>query len=125
MAENESGINQGVSGEAGRTEVFHIPEPSREFKLDVSTINNLSKLSVMFERMNLTGYLSMMQNTRLIIWNNFIAGVARGFGFSIGMTLLVGLLLFLMGRMVDIPLIGKYIAKIVEIVQMEMKMRKF
>jgi hypothetical protein len=125
LAENDEKQNDINKVEKGATEVFYIPEPSREFKIDNTTITGLQKFAQMLERMNMGDYLAMMQDRKRIILNNFIAGVARGFGFSIGMTLLVGLLLFLLGRMVDLPLIGKYVAKIVDIVQQEMKMRKF
>ena len=125
MAEQKD--NNGVSNGAasGKTEVFYLAEPSKEFKLDPGTILELHKLARIFERMNLSEYIMLMQNPRRIVFNNFLAGIARGFGFSIGMSLLLALLVFTLSHMVDIPLIGKYIAKIVEIVQQEMKMRKF
>ncbi len=122
--EEKRDIDNGSKGDA-KNEVFYIAEPLKEYKLDSDTIVSLHKLARVFERMNLSEYLAMMQKPSRIVFNNFIAGIARGFGFSIGMSLLVAVLLFALSHMVDIPLIGKYIAKIVEIVQEEMKVRKF
>lgn len=51
---------------------------------------------------------------------NFLDGMVRGFGFVLGTTLLFGLFLGLLSRMVTIPLIGKTVANIVEIVTQEL-----
>ncbi len=117
--------NGNGSDKTAETKVFTIPDPAREFRLDPVTINGIQKLAYIFERMNLSEYISIMQDKRKIIFNNFIAGLARGFGFSIGMTVLLGVLVYILSHMVDLPLIGKYIAHIVQIVQEEVKMRKF
>jgi len=117
--------NGNGSDKTAETKVFTIPDPAREFRLDPVTINGIQKLAYIFERMNLSEYISIMQDKRKIIFNNFIAGLARGFGFSIGMTVLLGVLVYVLSHMVDLPLISKYIAHIVQIVQEEVKMRKF
>ncbi len=124
MAEEDKKNGNGPNRDT-ETKVFSIPDPAREFRLDPATINGLQKLAYIFERMNLSEYISIMQDRRKIILNNFVAGLARGFGFSIGMTMLVGVLVYVLSHMVDLPLIGKYIAHIVQIVQEEVSSRKF
>lgn len=50
-------------------------------------------------------------------------GIIRGLGFVLGTTLLFGLLLGLLSRLVTIPVVGKYVAEVVQIVEDEMKRR--
>ncbi|MBU0708346.1 hypothetical protein KJ596_01180 [Patescibacteria group bacterium] len=45
----------------------------------------------------------------IIVRNNFIGGLAWGFGTVIGATVLIGLLGFLIGTYGDIPVLGKLI----------------
>jgi hypothetical protein len=54
-----------------------------------------------------------------MIFSNFIAGLARGFGMAIGFTLLGAMVLYLLRQAVflNIPIIGNFIAEIVKIVQ--------
>ncbi len=43
-----------------------------------------------------------------IVWINFIAGIFRGLGILIGMTVVVAILIWMITKMVDFPLIGEY-----------------
>jgi hypothetical protein len=47
-------------------------------------------------------------------------GLARGFGFFLGMTILGALVLVILHKMVDMPLIGKYIADIITAVKQQL-----
>ncbi|MFC1496574.1 DUF5665 domain-containing protein [Candidatus Margulisiibacteriota bacterium] len=55
----------------------------------------------------------------------FFAGIARGIGFALGMTVVLALLVFLVTKvltaMVDFPLVGKYIKEILVLVQTYLK----
>ena len=115
MAEETNGGTEPGAG----AEVFSIPEPAQTVRLEPETVVRLHRLADIFERMNLAQYLAFMSSPRRILWFNFVAGLARGLGFAIGMTVLFGLTLYLLGHMVDLPLIGKYIAKIVAVVNEE------
>lgn len=117
---NQTG-NPGSPGNKAQT--FNIPATTEQVELEKDTIRNLNKLALIMERMRLSEYLELIQNPRRLIFMNFVAGVARGFGFVMGMTVLVALALFGLSKMVDLPLIGKYIAKIVEIVHQELSNR--
>lgn len=81
----------------------------------------LGKLASYLERINLGEYLTLLQSPRRLLYLNLVSGIARGFGMAIGMTLIFGVFLYILGKMVDIPLIGAYLAKIVKIVTMELK----
>ncbi|HAX62137.1 MAG TPA: hypothetical protein DCX95_06270 [Elusimicrobia bacterium] len=52
-----------------------------------------------------------------LIWVNFLIGIARGVGLVIGMTILgavlVAMVFFVLNKMVNLPVIGSYIAQII------------
>ena len=52
-----------------------------------------------------------------LIWVNFLIGIARGIGLVIGMTIfgavIVALIFFVLHKMVDLPLIGTFVAQII------------
>ena len=116
MSENNDFTNKNRSE---NTKTMSIPEPERVARLDPTSIVAIHKLAYLFEKMHLTEYLTYMKKPGKVIWLNFVAGLSRGLGFAFGMTVLFGLMLYLLGRMVDLPLIGQWIAKIVEIVNQE------
>ena len=49
------------------------------------------ELVKLFEAGGLVEYLEYLKSGKRIIWVNFKAGVARGFGVAVGMSLIVGL----------------------------------
>jgi hypothetical protein len=103
--------------EPDKVQMLNIPATSEFVELEKDTIRSLHKLAFILERMRLSEYIAMMQQPRRMIFLNFIAGLSRGFGFVLGMTVLMGLALFVLRELVDLPLIGKYIARIVDIVR--------
>lgn len=63
--------------------------------------------------------LSITGSTWHIIKINFIAGITRGAGFGIGITLITAIIAIMLQKMVtlNIPVIGEYITDIVRIVE--------
>ena len=61
----------------------------------------------------------MLGNKKEIIKRNLLAGIARGVGIGIGVTIITAILIILLQKIVtlNIPVIGEYIADIVEIVE--------
>lgn len=103
----------------GKTEVFSIPDTKCTFELEPETIRNLGRISLILERMRLSDYVTYMTRPVHVLGMNFLAGLARGLGFGLGMTVLLGIAMYMLGRMVDLPLVGEYVAKIVKIVHEE------
>ncbi len=115
MPENtDTGNERGDSASENKT--FSLPDPGASVRLEPETIMNINKLADIFERMNLTDYLTNMTKPKRIIALSFVIGIARGLGFVIGMTMVFGLVLVVLGKMIDLPLIGRYIAEIVDLV---------
>lgn len=76
----------------------------------------LDRLARTLDQARIAEYVALQQDTRRLLYLNFLAGVARGLGTAMGFTLVGAMVLYILRRMVSIPLIGTFIAQIVEIV---------
>lgn len=76
------------------------------------------------ERANLAQFMDLVQNPVRLIFLNFLGGLARGFGIAIGLTIIASLFLVLLTRLasLNLPVIGKYIADLVRIVNQQLRL---
>ncbi len=83
----------------------------------------LGRLSRELEKFNIAEYIGALNNPRRYLIINFAGGVARGLGFAVGATLLAGLAVYLLQRvvMLNLPVIGGFIAELVKIVNQQLK----
>ena len=81
--------------------------------------NKIDELSLNMEKLGIAEYVLMIENPRRLFWVNFWQGVARGFGMAIGFTILAGLVIYILQKIMvlNMPLLGSFIAEIVDIVQ--------
>lgn len=79
----------------------------------------IDKINSVLEKSNIVELSYIVGNKREILKRNLIAGIARGVGVGIGVTVVTGIIIYLLRRliMLNIPIIGDYIADIVEIVE--------
>ena len=77
---------------------------------------DLERLLRIFDMVGFHDFMEYLASPRRILLWNFIAGMAKGFGIVVGMTLIVALLVWLLTKMVDFPLIGEYFQKILELI---------
>lgn len=89
-------------------------------KLNAGIGIQLQKLIEHLERLRITEYVELMQRPRRVLYINFIAGLARGFGIAVGATVVFALLLELLRRLIllNIPGIGGFIAEIIRIIDL-------
>jgi len=82
-------------------------------------IKQIDKLNKNLFESNLLDIAQLLGNRKKLLWTNLVAGISRGIGIGIGVTLITALLILLLRKIVslNIPIIGEYIADIVEIVQ--------
>ncbi len=82
-----------------------------ENKLD-TLLNNLEKSQFL-------QYIEYTQDRKRMIRNSFFLGIARGIGAAIGFTILGAILWYILQAVAksSIPLLGDFIAQIVEIVE--------
>jgi len=103
----------------------HKPEVDDNNKAE-NMLNSLGqkidKLALDIEKMGIAEYVAMLRSPRRLLFINFLSGLARGFGMAIGFTVLAALVLYLLQKMVvlNMPVIGDFIADIVNIVQKEL-----
>lgn len=83
----------------------------------------IRKLSNHFEKSRIADYVDLMQKPRRMIFLNFISGVAKGFGFAVGFTILGAILIYILQKMVvlNLPVISDIIAEMVKLVQLKLR----
>ena len=80
---------------------------------------SIEKLNNTLQKGNIYELSYLLGNKKEMLKRNLIAGVSRGIGIGIGVTVITAILIYLMQKIVtlNIPIIGEYIADIVEIVE--------
>lgn len=88
-------------------------------KLYVQLNRKIGQLLQEMEKFNLAGYMQLLNNPLRFFWLNFLGGVGRGVGVAIGATIVAAIVLSFLRRLVvlNLPIIGDYIAELVQIVQ--------
>lgn len=91
----------------------------RKNKLERQLLNSLEQLNFTLTKNNILELAELLGNRKQLIVRNLITGIAKGIGIGIGFTILTAILLILLQKIVtlNIPVIGDYIADIVEIVE--------
>lgn len=79
----------------------------------------VDKINKILEKANIVEMSYILGNKKEILKRNLIAGIARGIGIGIGITIITAIIVYLLRKliMLNIPVIGDYIADIVEIVE--------
>ncbi|HIU33046.1 MAG TPA: hypothetical protein IAB02_00655 [Candidatus Pullichristensenella excrementigallinarum] len=82
----------------------------------------LEKLLGTLERMRLDEYVEYVTNRKRLIWQSIFYGMLRGFGFTLGFTVLGAVIVVLIKNLVveNIPLIGGFLAEVVNAIQERM-----
>ncbi len=80
---------------------------------------NLQKLNNSLEKSNIIELMELLGNKKKMFVRNFIAGISKGIGIGIGFTLLSAIIVIVLQKIVtlNLPVIGDYIADIVDIVE--------
>ena len=79
----------------------------------------IDKINKTLEKSNLIEMSYILGNKKEIIKRNLVAGISRGVGIGIGVTFVTTIIIYILRKiiMLNIPIIGDYIADIVEIVE--------
>jgi len=82
--------------------------------------SRIGKLAMSMEKTRIDEYTTMLSRPFRFFMLNLGAGIFRGVGMAVGMTLVAAVILFVVAkilmRMVDLPIIGMYIAEIAKFV---------
>ena len=82
-------------------------------------IKRLEALATRYELLHLDAFLRYSADWKQRLLHDFFSGIARGVGLSIGFTLLGALILYLLrnAALANLPVIGKFLAELVRIVE--------
>lgn len=82
-------------------------------------LKQIDRLNKNLFESNLIDIAGLLGNRKKLLLTNLIAGISRGIGIGIGVTIITALLVMLLRKIVtlNIPIIGEYIADVIEIVQ--------
>lgn len=80
----------------------------------------IEELNKKVENAKINEYVLLMNNTKKLLWKNFISGISKGIGSAIGFTILGAIVLIILRKIVllNIPVIGRYLKDILDIVEM-------
>jgi hypothetical protein len=100
--------------------VFRLIQVNRRFifpehyKLDDQTMKSApenspdAELVKVFKAAGVVDFMQYLQSGRSIMWINFKAGIAKGLGMTLGMTVVLGLLIWALTKLVALPIVGEY-----------------
>lgn len=82
-------------------------------------IQRLELIVQRMEYMHLDAYLRYVQNWKKRLAMDFLSGIVRGIGFSVGFSILGALLIYILRNMAlaNLPVIGRFFADLVRIVE--------
>lgn len=85
-------------------------------KLLVWQVDNLNKSLAKSKLLEMS---ELMENRFRLLWVNLISGISKGIGIGIGVTIITAVLVIILQKIVslNIPVIGEFVADIVDIVQ--------
>ena len=91
---------------------------SEDTKNDLGLIKRyLERMMLIIERSRIREYMMLTDSKRRLFIINFVAGLGKGFGQAIGFTVLAAIVIYIFASWVKLPIIGAYIAKIINIVE--------
>jgi len=67
-----------------------------------------AELVKVFKAAGVVDFMQYLQSGRSIMWINFKAGIAKGLGMTLGMTVVLGLLVWGLAKLVALPVVGEY-----------------
>jgi len=76
----------------------------------------MDKIALFLEDIRLADVIQNYTSPRKLLWTNFLAGLSRGLGLTIGTAIVLGLLGYILKQFLSIPIIGDYIGQIVDYV---------
>lgn len=88
-------------------------------KVEKLLLENIDKLNKSLQKNNFLDLIELLGDRKKLFIRNLSSGIFKGIGIGIGVTLITAILLILLQKIValNIPIIGEFIADIVDIVQ--------
>ena len=77
------------------------------------------QLTRTMEKTRIAEYVDYLQRPWKLLWMNFLIGIARGLGGTIGLALVLGAAIFILQKvvMLNLPVIGDFITRFIHMIQ--------
>ena len=80
----------------------------------------IEKLSGHFEKASIQDYLNYVGNPWKVLATNLLAGIMRGFGLAIGITIIFAVIMIIitkiLSHLITLPFVGQQVAQLVQMV---------
>lgn len=90
-------------------------------KLPKDHVDQVEGLIDAIQAMGMEEFIEYIKSPWKMLWPNFIAGIARGFGALVWAALVITIIGWIFSFVIDLPLIGKTLEPYIEKVQVEFK----
>lgn len=82
----------------------------------------LEEATYSLEKASIAEFIELYRKPKRLLYLNFLAGIARGFGLAIGFTVVGAFFLYGLGKIasLNLPIVGEFVAEIARIVQNEL-----
>ncbi|MFM1650463.1 DUF5665 domain-containing protein [Brevibacillus sp. B_LB10_24] len=105
----------------------HSSSPTEEFLVKVDELleelkevrklnERMDRIAIFLQEIELADVLLNYTAPRRLLMTNFLAGLARGLGLTIGTALILGLFGWFLGQFLSIPFIGEYVRQLLDYV---------
>ena len=84
--------------------------------------SSIRQLSVNLEKAKIMEYVNLLEDPKRLLLLNFVAGLARALGMAVGFSILGAVAILVLRRLVvlNLPLIGDFIAELIKLVNRSM-----
>ena len=95
---------------------------NRESQSEKGIPFEMERLAAYLERVNFAAYVDLLQRPGRLAYVNWVAGLFRGIGIGLGFTIVAGLLILILQQIAvwNLPIVGKFIAELVRIIQAQL-----
>lgn len=102
------------SPEADQAGIDPLPEAKATLAEMQDVLSRLERIAIQVEQSKLHEYVNYLENPRQLIRINLFMGIARGFGFAVGLTVLSAVVIYIFQWVIrmNLPLISKFVADI-------------
>lgn len=77
------------------------------------------QLTRTMEKTRIAEYVEYLEHPGRLLWTNFLIGIARGLGSTIGLAIVLGIIIYVLQNIItlNLPLISDWIAEFITMVQ--------
>ena len=122
----EAVIREKLAAEAAAAESLQQLSKAEKLSLE-KNLSRLEQFALRLEQSKIAEYMDYLSRPGRMIRLNFLMGVARGFGFAVGLTVLSALIIYILQMVIrlNLPVISKFIADILIYANEYLQLYKF